>query len=88
MGQFFKISQFRLHNRISRAKNSPNANFQPFIQSPREIIDILQILGYFWALIGQRRGQIFKFSKFGLHNLIPRAKVSLNANFQLFIPFL
>ena len=32
-------------------------------------------------------GQILNIWKFGLHNWIPRAKISLTANFRLFIPF-
>ena len=39
------------------AKFSLDANFQLFIQIPREIIDILPILGYFWAYVGHVTSQ-------------------------------
>ena len=45
----FKFSKFGLHNRIHPAKINLNANFHLFIQISRGIIDILLILGYFWA---------------------------------------
>ena len=72
------------------AKISLNANFQFFIQIPRRIIDTLPILRYFGPkLILWRhwRVQIFKFANFELHNRIPPAEISLNAKFQVFIPF-
>ena len=45
----FKIVKFGLNNRILPVIISLNANFHIFIHIPRGIIDILPILGYFWA---------------------------------------
>ena len=49
MGQILKISIFRLHNRIPRAKICLNANIRDFIQIYREMIDFSPILAYFGA---------------------------------------
>ena len=86
--RIFNFSKFGLHNQIPPAKISLNTNFHLFIQIPRGIIDTLPISGYFGhklVLWCHRRARIFKFSKFGLHNRISPAKISLNAKFHLFI---
>ena len=48
-GKILKILEFKHHSRIPRAKISQNTNFRVFIQMSREIIDILPILGYYFA---------------------------------------
>ena len=90
MARIFKFAKFGLHNRIPPAKISLNANFHHFIQILRGIIDTLPIFGYFGPKLvfwRHKKARIFKISKFGLRNRIPSAKINLNAQFQVFIPF-
>ena len=70
-------------------KKSLNANFHIFIQINREIIDILPIsrvlFGLNWFCDATEGREFSKNSKFGLHNRILPAIISINANVHLFI---
>ena len=88
MAGIFKFSKVGVHNLINPTKISLNSNFLLFIHIYRRFIDTLPILWYFGPkliLWLHMRAQIFKFSKFGLHNIIHPTKISLNAKFHLFI---
>jgi hypothetical protein len=88
--QISKIMRFWLHHRIPHDECSLNANVLLFIPSPWEVINIWPFLVYFgspWALWRDRWVQISKILRFWLHHRIPHEKSSVNAKFQLFIPF-
>ena len=85
-----EIGNFRLHNRILHPKISLNAKFQLFIPFNREVINVWLIWGYFllkWTTRRHRCASIVKIWNFRLHNPILHPKISLNAGFQLHIPF-
>ena len=89
-GQILKLLEFKHHNRIPRTKISQNTNFRVFIRISRGIIDIFPILGYLVPKLVtwyRSRRSIVENLKIRLHNQIPRARISVNANCRVFIQF-